>query len=211
GHGRSPGEPAAVIEQGTLPAQRTVAAPLGEIADRAREADLRPPAITVVGPVAALRDQLAWIERAPLHGKTVAVTRARAQASGLARRLARLGADVVEAPAIRIVAKIETRSVEEAIEALRHGAYDVVCLTSPNGADLLFESFARAGLDARALAGATVAAIGPGTAEALLRRGVRADVVPEQSIAESLAAELAKTRLAGRRVPIARAAEARRG
>ena len=85
----------------------------------------------------------------------------------------------------------------------------MVCLTSPNGADLLFESLARAGLDARALAGATVAAIGPGTAEALLRRGVRADVVPEQSIAESLAAELAKTGLAGRRVLIARAAEAR--
>ena len=54
---------------------------------------VRPPAITVVGPVAALRDVIAWAERRPLHGVTVAVTRARAQASDLVRRLRELGAE----------------------------------------------------------------------------------------------------------------------
>ena len=101
--GRSSGEPAAVVERGTLPGQRTVAAPLGRIAECIREAELRPPAITVIGPVARLRGELAWLERRPLFGSTVAVTRTRAQASSLSARLRGLGAEVVEAPTIRIV------------------------------------------------------------------------------------------------------------
>ena len=72
-------------------------------------ADPRRPAITLVGPVAGLREQLAWLERRPLHGRTVAVTRARPQASALAARLRELGAEVVEAPAIR------TRALEAAL------------------------------------------------------------------------------------------------
>jgi uroporphyrinogen III methyltransferase/synthase len=170
---------------------------------------VKAPAVTIVGSVAGLRERLAWLERAPLYGRTVAVTRSRAQASGLASRLAGLGAEVVEAPAIRIVPKIGTAAVEEAVKALASGSYEFVCLTSPNGADLLCEALGQAGLDARALAGTTIAAIGPGTAEALSRRGLHADLVPERSIAESLAAELAKRELAGRRILIARAAEAR--
>jgi uroporphyrinogen III methyltransferase/synthase len=208
-HGRAADEPAAVIERGTLPGQRTVTAPLGEIAEKARDEDVKAPAVTIVGSVAGRRERLAWLERAPLYGRTVAVTRARAQASGLASRLAGLGAEVVEAPAIRIVPKIETAAVEEAVKALASGNYEFVCLTSPNGADLLCEALDRAGLDARALAGTTIAAIGPATSEALARRGLRADLVPERSIAESLAAELATRELAGRRILIARAAEAR--
>jgi uroporphyrinogen III methyltransferase / synthase len=208
-HGRSPAEAAAVVERGTLPGQRTVMGPLAEIADRVAEAALKPPAITIVGPVAALREQLAWVERLPLHGKTVAVTRARAQASGLASRLASLGADVIEAPAIRIAPKIETKAVEDAVRALADGSYDVVCLTSPNGAELLLDALGLAGLDARALAGTTLAAIGPGSAEALAQRGLRADVMPERSIAEALASELTKRGVAGTRVLVARAAEAR--
>jgi uroporphyrinogen III methyltransferase/synthase len=65
------------------------------------------------------------------------------------------------------------------------------------------------GRDARALSGATVAAIGPGTAAALARRGIRADVVPERSIAESLVEELQAVDVAGKRVLVARASEAR--
>ena len=100
--GRPASEPVAVVERGTLPGQRTVVATLADIAERARAAGIRAPAITLVGPVAALHEPLAWLERRPLHGRSVAVTRARAQASALAARLRELGADVVEAPAIRI-------------------------------------------------------------------------------------------------------------
>lgn len=208
-HGRPPAEPAAVIERGTLPGQRVVSAPLAEIAERASSEGMRPPALTVVGAVAALREPLAWLESAPLFGRRVVITRARAQASGLAAQLAELGAEVVEAPAIRIEPLLGEPGVGRAAAALAAGEVDVVCLTSPNGAELLMEALATAGHDARALAGTTIAAIGPGTARALAAHGLRADVVPARSIAESLAAELVERGVEGRRVLIARAAEAR--
>jgi uroporphyrinogen III methyltransferase / synthase len=208
-HGRPSEEPAAVVERGSLPGQRTITASLGEIAERAGADGIRPPAVTVVGRVAALRERLAWLERAPLHGRTVAVTRARAQASALAGRLAELGAAVIEVPAIRIQDRIDEPDVRAAMRALGEGEYDLVCLTSPNGAELLLEALSREGLDARALAGTTIAAIGPGTARALAERGLAADVVPERSIAESLAQELEKMSLAGKRALVARASEAR--
>ncbi|MGH2883808.1 MAG: uroporphyrinogen-III C-methyltransferase, partial [Solirubrobacteraceae bacterium] len=97
--GRDPSEPAAVVERGTLPEQRVVTGTLATIASVAGEAGVRAPALVVVGLVAGLRERLAWFESRPLAGVSVAVTRARAQASGLASRLADLGATVVEAPA----------------------------------------------------------------------------------------------------------------
>jgi uroporphyrinogen III methyltransferase/synthase len=68
---------------------------------------------------------------------------------------------------------------------------------------------AAAGGDARALAGASVAAIGPGTAAALRERGVVADVVPERFVAEALVEALEPVAVEGRRVLVARAADAR--
>src|SRR4051794_37011832 len=180
-NGRAPEEPAAVVERGTLAGQRAVDGALSDIADRVAEAGVKPPAITLVGPVARLRERLAWVERRPLFGRSVVVTRARAQASGLARRLEELGAQVIEAPAIRI----EPRPAAEVDAALADiERYALVCGTSPNGAALLMGSLERNGRDARALAGVTVAAIGPGTAAELRRHGIAADVVPERSVAE---------------------------
>ncbi len=201
--GRPGGQPAAVVQRGTLPGQRAVTSTLAGIADAVRQQDIKAPAITVIGQAARLRDTLAWLERRPLHGRSVAVTRARAQASGLAERLRALGAEVVETPAIRI----EPRPVPS--ELARVGEYALVCVTSPNGASLLMEGLAEHGVDARALAGATVAAIGPGTAGALAEQGIRADVVPPRSIAESLVEALEGVPVEGKRVMVARAAEAR--
>ena len=181
--GRAPAEPVAVVERGTLPGQRTLLATLADVAERAAAEGIRAPAVTVVGPVAALREQLAWLEARPLHGRTVAVTRARAQASALAARLRTLGATVVEAPAIR------TQPLPAALPDL--GAYDLLCVTSPNGAHELFARLAAADADARALAGLTVAAIGPGTARALGEHGIRPDVVPARAVAEGLVESLA--------------------
>ena len=65
------------------------------------------------------------------------------------------------------------------------------------------------GRDARALANATVAAIGPGTAAALAEHGVIADIVPERFVAEALIEALAAVDVNGRPVLVARAAEAR--
>jgi uroporphyrinogen III methyltransferase / synthase len=196
--GRDPEEAAAVVERGTHPGQRTVAGALSDIAAQVHDAGIRPPAITVIGPVAELRETMAWLERRSLHGEVVAVTRARAQASGLAARMRELGAEVVEAPAIRI----EPRRVSLGDPT----GYALICFTSPNGVRLYFQALDR---DARELAGVTVAAIGPGTAGELQRRGIRPDVVAERFVAEGLLDALGGLDLRGRRALVARAAEAR--
>ena len=197
--GRPASEPVAVVERGTLPDQRTVTGTLDTIAERAREEQVRAPSITVVGPVAQLADQLAWRAPLPLGGRSVAVTRARAQASGLAHRLRKLGAHVVQAPVIR------TRPLEG--PPLDPTPYDLICLSSPNGVECLFERIAAAGLDTRALARTHIAAIGPSTARALAEHGIAADVVPERFVAESLVEALAELPI--RRALVARAREAR--
>ena len=193
--GRSADEPVAVVERGTLPGQRTIRAPLADVAGAAAAAGVRAPAITLVGPVAALADELAWLEDRPLVGRTIAVTRARAQASALAARLRELGATVVEAPAIRV------EPLDADVPDV--SAYDLLCVTSPNGAHELM----RRVRDARALAGPRIAVIGPGTARALREHGIEPDVVPSRSVAEGLVAALAETPV--RRALIARAEEAR--
>jgi uroporphyrinogen III methyltransferase / synthase len=205
--GRDAHEPAAAVERGTTPAQRTVTATLGDLPGIVAQAGIVPPAIVLTGRVASRRETIAWLERRPLFGRRVVVTRARAQASGLASALASLGADVIELPAIRIVPRIDSAEVRDAVGAIH--SYALICLTSPNGVRLLFEALDAAGLDARALANAIVAAIGPGTAAALTDRGIRPDVVPERSVAEALAGALSGIDVAGRPVLVARPAEAR--
>lgn len=221
--GRRESEPVALVERGTLPEQRVVTGTLATIADRAREEAVRAPAITVVGPVAELAEQLAWRPPQPLAGRTVAVTRARAQTSGLAERLRALGARVVQAPAIRVQTLGEPTPAADAGPAPSGSTqpppdaqtrlmpdlagYDLLCLTSANGVDCLFERLTQAGRDARALAGMRVAAIGPGTAQALREHGIAADVVPARAVAEGLVEALADVEL--RRVLVATARGAR--
>jgi uroporphyrinogen III methyltransferase/synthase len=190
-HGRDPSEPAAIVERGTLPDQRVLRTTVASLGEQ----DARAPAVTVVGAVAALHDELAWLGRGPLAEVSIAVTRARAQASGLAARLRALGARVIEAPAIRI----EPLPVELGDAA----SYDLVVLTSPNGVEQLFRHVR----DARALAGPAIAVIGPGTAAALRARGVEPDVVPERAVGEGLVEALGDRPY--RRVLVARAQDAR--
>ena len=190
------------------PGQRTVTSTLEGIAAAAEEAGIRPPSVTVVGPVAARRERIAWLERRPLHGKKVVVTRARAQASELARQLDALGAEPIELPAIRIEPRIDSEEVRRtrsrASTPTRSSAS-----TSPNGARLLFEAMAAQGRDSRALANASVAAIGAGTEAALAASGIIADIVPERFVAEELVEALNKLELEGK--PVLSRARPRRG
>jgi uroporphyrinogen III methyltransferase / synthase len=199
GAGRPASQRVAVVERGTLPDQRLVRGTLGTIAEVVASEKVKAPAITLIGDVADLAESLDWLPDGPLAGRTVAVTRARVQASGLARRLGELGARVVQAPAIR------TRPLPG--PPLDPSPYDQICLTSPNGVDALFERLRAGGRDARALAGKRMAVIGPGTAEALRRHGIEADVVPERFVAEALVEALAG--VDAKRALVARASKAR--
>ncbi|HWE58699.1 MAG TPA: uroporphyrinogen-III C-methyltransferase [Solirubrobacteraceae bacterium] len=200
--GRSPGEPAALVQSGTLPAQRSVQGTLESIAGLAADNQIKAPAIAVFGPVAALHDRLGWLERRPLHGVTIAVTRAREQGSRLAERLRGLGAMVVLAPVI------STRALPGPAPELDR--YDLICFTSPNGVEALFERLEGEGLDSRAFPPRTqarVAAIGPATARALRQRGIVTDVMPTRAVGEALAEALGNVPVT--RALVARAREAR--
>src|SRR6185295_11719710 len=180
---------------------RTVTATLAELPAAIADAAIGPPAIVLTGPVAARREAIAWLERRPLHARRIVVTRARAQASGLAAALRALGAEVIELPSIRIIPELDSAEVRDAVHSIH--AYALVCLTSPNGVRLLFEALAASSRDARALANATVAAIGPGTATALTEHGIRADIVPDRSVSEALVESLRDIEVADRPVLVA--------
>ncbi len=207
--GRSPETPVAVIRWGTTPDQRTVTGTLGDIVQRVRAAKLQPPAITVVGEVVRLRETLAWFEDRPLFGKRVLITRTRRQASTLARLLADEGAAPIELPAIEIEPAADEAATEAALDGLRAGVYGWVVFTSANAVELFFGLMRERGLDARAFAGAKAAAIGPATADALAERGIIADAVPEEYVAEGVVEALRPRLRSGERVLVPRAEGAR--
>ncbi|MGQ9689522.1 MAG: uroporphyrinogen-III C-methyltransferase [Desulfobaccales bacterium] len=205
--GRSAATPAAVIQSGTLPEQRTVTGTLADIANRAQEAGIQPPAILVVGGVVELRPRLAWWEKRPLVGKTAVVTRTREQASALVELLSEAGARCLEIPTLEIGPPDDFGSLDKALANLSEYAW--VIFTSANGVAAFFERLFEKGLDVRALGGVKLAAIGPATAEALRVRGLAADVVPARFAAEDLAAALLPQIAPGSRVLLARAQAAR--
>ena len=207
--GRDPETPVAVVRWGTLPEQRTVTGTLADIAERVERAKLKPPAITVVGDVVNLREGgLGWYERRPLFGRRVVVTRARAQAGELSTELENLGAEVREFPTIEVRPPEDFGPLDGAIREL--DSFDWLVFTSVNGVDAFLERLRHHGLDLRAVPrGAKVAAIGPATAGALERVGLRVDVVPEEFRAEALIEAIKDGSLAGKRVLIPRAKVAR--
>ncbi len=202
-HGRAADTPVALIRWGTRPDQKTVTGTLATIVEVARAAQMGPPSMIVVGEVVTLREQLNWFETQPLFGQTVLVTRARAQASGLAERVRELGGQVWEFPAISIQEPRDWDPVDGAIGRL--GQYDWLVLTSQNGVEKFMARLHHSGRDARALAGLRIAAVGPATAEALWRYGLVADAVPPEFRASALLDELKTVMHPGARFLVARA------
>lgn len=205
--GLPPDTPAAIVEWGTYPRQRTVRATLGTLVEAAQREQVVAPSITVIGQVVQLRDEIRWFDTRPLHGRRILVTRARAQASELAARLRALGADVIEAPTIRIE-PLDPTPLRAALDRL--GDYQWAVFTSQNAVELVWGELRQRGLDARAFARIKLAAVGPATADALLARGLAVDVVPERFVAEGLVAALeGRADVRGARVLFAKAEGAR--
>jgi uroporphyrinogen III methyltransferase/synthase len=203
GHGLSPDTPAAVVQWGSRPEQRTVTGTISTIASKVDAAGAGAPAAVVVGRVVELRETLSWFEARPLFGRRVVVTASSGAASRLARLLAGKGAEVVESPAVEI-RSLPVDALDAALCALAPApdkitsgsprpiaGYTDLVITSSAAARILGERMTALGLDARAFAEMRVAAIGPATARSLAEAtGLRADIVPESSDAEGLVAAL---------------------
>ena len=206
-HGRSADTPIALIRWGTKPEQKTLVGTLGTITEVARDSGLKPPVIIIVGEVVRLRDTLNWFETRPLFGKKIIVTRAREQASGLNRLLQAEGAETIEFPTIAIVPPQSWEALDAAIGRL--DAFGWVVFTSANGVWYFMERLNLAGKDARALGRSRLAAIGPETAAALGRHGLKADLVPSEYKAEGIIDAFKPFDLSGVEILIPRAREAR--
>ena len=183
--GRSASTPAAVIHWGARPEQRVVTAPLERIAEAAAEAGLKNPSIIVVGEVVTLREKLSWYDSRPLSGKRVVIPRAVEQARDTAAAVRERSATSVILPMIEIAPPPDAARFARA--ATEMSSYDWVLFTSSNAVEQLRLELERSGADARAFGTAKVGVVGPKTAEALLRLGIKADAVAKEFVGEGLA------------------------
>jgi uroporphyrinogen III methyltransferase/synthase len=167
-----------------MPNQKTVCGTLDTIAGIAEAARITPPAVTVVGEVVKLRDQLQWLEKRPLFGRTIVVTRSRQQASTLCHELRTAGARVIECPTIKIVQHYNSDEFSTFIKEIHR--YQHLVFTSVNGVHGFIESLHQKGLDLRFLADKKIVCIGPATAGAFREKGIIPDHVPSTYVAESL-------------------------
>jgi len=204
--GRAPTTPVALVRWATRPDQSTVETTLAACADGSAPA-VEPPMIALVGDVVSLRRRIGWYERRPLHGRRVVVTRSAGQQGPLAERLRELGAEVVPFPTLDFAPPTDPSALASAVERL--STFDWVLLTSANGVDRVLDAVSAHGRDARAFGRARIACVGPATARRLAERGLVADLVPAEAVAESLFEALAAETIAGRRFALFRAEVAR--
>ena len=201
-HGKPAETPAAMVQWGTLPRQRTVLATLADLPGRAVDAGLGAPALLVVGEVVQRRSSLAWFEGRPLFGRRIVVTRPEGESDTSAALLEELGAEVLVAPTVVIRPIDDPGPLDRAIGRLDE--FDWLVFTSSNGVTHFLDRLETLGRDLRALGRVKLAAIGPATAEALARYRLRADLIPPSYRSEALARALIRE-ASGKRILLARA------
>lgn len=187
-HGWSEDDRGAIIYDGTLPTQETIAGTLGELAHHLEQPHRRGPGLLVIGQLTAFREHLRWYDARPLFGRRVLVTRPRAQSAELIERLTTLGAEAVEAPMIQIAPPEDSGPLLEA--AAGAGGFDWIVFTSPNAVDAFMHALLDGDRDIRAISGPRLCAVGTGTADALGLHGINPDLVPDEFRAEALATAL---------------------
>jgi uroporphyrinogen III methyltransferase/synthase len=186
-HGASVDTPVALVRWGTTARQETLTGTLATIADLAAKQNFKPPAVTIIGEVVNLRPGLNWFEKLPLFGLRIVITRARSQASRLRHMLARLGADVLEIPTIRIERVPLPEDQQNRLSSFGQH-FDWVVFSSPNGAERFFDEMQSGSIDLRALGSVKIASLGPATSAYIRARGLHVDLQPAIFTKEALAA-----------------------
>ncbi|MDX1566054.1 MAG: uroporphyrinogen-III C-methyltransferase, partial [Phycisphaeraceae bacterium] len=163
--GLDPKTPAAAIQWGSTPKQRTVRSVLENLAADVQSASVADPAVIVIGAVVEVDPEgaLRGFERRPLFGRRILITRTPKQSSTLRDGLENLGAEVIEAPTIRIE-PADPAPIDRALKEADR--WDWLILTSANGVEALGRRMEALGFDGRHLAGLRIATIGKATAEA---------------------------------------------
>ena len=205
--GESDDKPVALVRWGTTQKQQTVVGTLSTIEAEVEKAQLKSPALIVVGDVVSLRDKLRWFDNRPLWGQTVVVTRSREQASSLVENLEQMGARVLQCPTIRVEPLPSSPELDAQIATL--WKHEWVVFTSVNGVEMFWRKLSELHTDARCFGPAMVAAIGPATVAALKSRGINPDFVPASSISESVAQGLVERGAHLGKVLVVRALESR--
>lgn len=195
--------PVAVIRWGTRPEQKTVIGTLGTIVDEVQRVNLKNPAVIVIGDVVNLRSKMQWIEKKPLFGKRIVITRARNQASVLTEAIENLGGEPWEFPLIAIEEPEDFAYLDQAITNVR--SYDWLILTSVNGVEAFFRRLRHLGKDVRELYGINLCAVGPKTREALEVRGLTCEYVPGEYKAEGIIEIFKDLEISGKRFLLPRA------
>jgi uroporphyrinogen III methyltransferase/synthase len=200
--------PVTLIRRCSWPNQQMIHCRLDQVTDHVTPySKFPPPAIAIVGDVARPRPAWNWFERRPLFGQTVVITRPLDQATELYERLSELGASVLVQPAIIISAPESWQAVDQAIAKLAD--YDDVVFTSANGVEYFMQRLRSLGRDARALANVRLVAVGPGTAAALARFHLNADVQPTESYSAESLLDCLTQGARGRKVLLARGSRGR--
>lgn len=181
--GKPKNTPVALIRWGTTAKQKTVIGALSNIVSLAKDNNMAPPVVIVVGETVRLRQNLNWFENKPLFAKRIIVTRTREQASQLSERLKGLGAEVFEIPTIKIVSLKADAQLKNAFFS---DAYDWIFFTSQNGVQEFSAFLERTGKDSRIFGQAKICAIGSETAKSLRGIGITADYVPSEFVAEAV-------------------------
>lgn len=186
--GKSPETPVAIVSQATLPRQRTIVSTLQEIKEILAREIIEAPSLLVVGNVVELQNRIDFFSRKELFGKKIIVTRPKNQNRGLIDIIGEYGGEAIEIPVMEIVEDGNQEEIEQVIKNL--DTYNYLIFSSINGVKIFFKHLFSLGYDCRILGNITIVAIGNVTAKSLLEYGLKADIVPESYVSESLIAEL---------------------
>ena len=194
-YGKNPKTPAAIIQWGTTPSQKSVFGKLNNIAHLSNESKIEPPAILVIGEVVELSKKINWFEEKPLFGKTVTITRSEKQSELLKDLLYENGANVIEFPTIKIETSKNIKEIKNVISKIQE--YNWIIFTSVNGVEIFFNHIFEIGKDLRILKNINICSIGAATTEKIKTYYLNVDYQPKEYTSENIVEGLVKCKKRG--------------
>lgn len=175
-NGKNPETPVAIIEKGTTPNQRVTKGNLSNIVELAKDRNILPPAITIIGEVVNLSDEFSWMEKLSLYQKKIMITRDIEQGKSLSKKVLDRGGEAINLPFIEI-SPIENVKLDILQEC------KVLLFNSPNGVKYFMDSLE----DIREISNIKIGVVGEKTREILESYKIKPDFMPEKYLGEELA------------------------